>query len=89
MIKVGDVCRESVSEDKEVMFIITMITDSDVIDVHMIASNGETQCLSFVDKDTMNETLEEHRIISNDSGKDWLEVASTVFTDGERTMQSI
>ena len=89
MIKVGDVCKEKVSDEKEVMDVITKIASSEVTDVHMITSDGETQCLSFVDEETMNDTLEANRVISNDEDKDWLTMASVVFTDGLRTIHSI
>ena len=39
MIKVGDVCKEKVSDDKEVMYVITKIESSEVTDVHMITSD--------------------------------------------------
>lgn len=89
MIKVGDVCKEKMSEDKEVVYIITKIESSEVTDVHMITSDGETQCLSFVDEETMNDTLGATRVISNDENKDWLTMANVVFTDGLRTIHSI
>lgn len=89
MIKVGDVCKEKMSEDKEVVYIITKIESSEVTDVHMITSDGKTQCLSFVDEETMNDTLGATRVISNDENKDWLTMANVVFTDGLRTIHSI
>ena len=81
MIKVGDVCKEKVSDDKEVMYVITKIESSEVTDVHMITSDGETQCLSFVDEETMNDTLEANRIISNDENKDWMTMESVDNTE--------
>lgn len=89
MIKVGDVCKEKVGEDVEVIYIITKIESSEVTAVHMITSDGETQCLSFVDEETMNDTLEANRVISNDEDKDWLTMANVIFTDGLRTIHSI
>ncbi len=88
MIKVGDILKEK--EDSERLSIITKIKNDDsLIEVHMIAEDGEVRIITYLDEDTMQESIGSKIVSENQNDTDWLSRIVNVFTKGERTLQSI
>lgn len=88
MIKVGEILKEK--EDSERLSIITKIKNDDsLIEVHMIAEDGEVRIITYLDEDTMQESIGSKIVSENQNDTDWLSRIVNVFTKGERTLQSI
>lgn len=88
MIKVGDILKEK--EDSERLSIITKIKNDDsLIEVHMIAEDGEVRIITYLDEDIMQESIGNKVVSENKNDADWLSRIVNVFTKGERTLQSI
>ena len=88
MIKVGDILKEK--EDSERLSIITKIKNDDsLIEVHMIAEDGEVRIITYLDEDTMQESIGSKIVSENQNDTDWLSRIVNVFTKGERTFQSM